>query len=654
MYRIALWSMLLSRLTGCSAIIGLEDVTHGEEKRRIGVQVRGLWEGSSGVALRLEADGINTLLTAFNGDSHFERVLDIGTSYAVTVAADPAQHSCVIEAGGNGVVSDADILTVSIACRVPEVMIALSGLWGWTFDSTQDTQRFAGSIAAQDVAFTVSGSRLTGASVGGIAAALGTKTTPIALPLGSSIVPIELTASGGLSKTYQLVFDRGGSVLEQVVYGKTSNPEAGDTLGFSAELSGDTLVVSAIFEDSAASGVNGNQADNSAGNAGAVYVFARTGTTWAQQAYLKASNPETGDEFGRSVAVSGDTLVVGATSEDSAASGVNGNQSDNSAVNAGAAYVFVRTGTTWAQQAYLKASNPGTGDQFGRSVALSGDTLVVGANGNDGTVYVFVRTGTTWTQQAYLKASNPEAGDQFGFPVTLFGDTLAVGAHREDSGVNGNPADNSAVWAGAVYVFVRTGTTWTQQAYLKASNPGAGDWFGFSVALSGDTLVVGAVGEDSAASGINGNSADNSTENAGAVYVFVRTGTTWTQQAYIKASNPGVGDWFGASVALSGDTLAIGAIGEASATAGVNGHQADNSMEGAGAVYVFLCMGAWTQQAYVKASNPGAGDHFGYSVALFGNTLAVGAIYEASGASGVNGNQADNNADSAGAVYVYR
>src|SRR5262249_15516067 len=151
-----------------------------------------------------------------------------------------------------------------------------------------------------------------------------------------------------------------------------SNSGAGDNFGLSVDVSGDTVVVGAPFEASAATGVNGNQADNSAPNAGAAYVFVRSGGGWSQQAYLKASNTSAGDRFGCYVAISGDTVVVGAPREDSAATGVNGDQGDNTAVEAGAAYVFVRSGTTWSQQAYLKASNTDAGDQFGESVFISG------------------------------------------------------------------------------------------------------------------------------------------------------------------------------------------------------------------------------------------------------------------------------------------
>ena len=155
------------------------------------------------------------------------------------------------------------------------------------------------------------------------------------------------------------------------------------------------------------------------------------------------------------------------------------------------------------------------------------------------------------------------------------------------TGINGNQSDNSAPNAGAAYVFVRNGTTWTQQAYLKASNTEAFDRFGIRAAISGDTAVIGAIGEDSAATGINGNQSDNSATDAGAAYVFVRSGSTWTQQAYLKASNAGAFDDFGYSVAISGDTAVIGAWEESSAATGVNGNQSNNSAGGSGAAYVF-------------------------------------------------------------------
>jgi hypothetical protein len=471
----------------------------------------------------------------------------------------------------------------------------------------------------------------------------------------------------------------------QQAYLKATNTGAVDNFGSSVAVSGDTVVVGAYQEDSNATGVNGNQADNSAFDSGAAYVFVRSGTTWTQQAYLKASNSGggdfqrgDGDRFGLSVAISGDTVVVGAPGEDSSATGVNGNQADNSAFDSGAAYVFVRSGTTWTQQAYLKASNSGGGDFqfpygdfFGMSVAVSGDTVVVGAPDEDssatdvngdqaddaafgaGAAYIFVRAGSTWTQQAYFKASNTGASDRFGSSVAVSGDTVVVGATGEDSnatGVNGDQADSS-VDSGAAYIFVRSGTTWSQQAYIKASNTGQYDEFGYSVAVAGDTVVVGARWESSIATGVNGNQADNSAHYSGAAYVFIRFGTTWAQQAYLKASNTGASDQFGSSVAVSGDTVVVGAIlASSDATRGtsMNG-------DGAGAAYVFVRFGiTWGQQPYLKASNPGLDDHFGWSVAVSGDTVVVGALYEDSGATGVNGSQSNNTADGSGAAYIFR
>src|SRR6266705_2053097 len=389
-------------------------------------------------------------------------------------------------------------------------------------------------------------------------------------------------------------------------YVKASNTGAADEFGFAVALSsdGNTLVVGAPDEASA-----GIETDNSAPSAGAVYVYTRSGATWTQQAYIKASNAEAGDQFGTSVALSsnGNTLAVGAIGEASALTGVtagivNETTAGNAAPGAGAVYVFTRIAGTWSQQAYVKASNTGAADNFGSSVALSGDgsTLAVGAIGEDGSaaeagaVYVFTRDlGGVWSQQApIVSASNAGALDLFGFSVALSGDgnTLAVGAIGEASAIGVTPTDNTAPSAGAVYVFTRSGTTWPQQAYVKASTIGAGDQFGFSVALSsdGNTLAVGAIGEASAATVIDGNQTDNTAPDAGAVYVYTRSGTTWAQQSYVKASNTGAGDHFGTSAALSSDgtTLAVGATGEDSSVTGINGNQADNSAPGAGAVYV--------------------------------------------------------------------
>jgi hypothetical protein len=478
----------------------------------------------------------------------------------------------------------------------------------------------------------------------------------------------------------------------------------GGTLeGHGVALSGDgnTLAVGAPYESSAAKGINGNQNDNSLYSAGAVYVFVRRNNAWSQQAYIKASNPGQSDKFGFVVSLSqdGNTLAVSAPGEASGAKGVNGNQNDDSIPEAGAVYVFTRSGTAWSQQAYIKASNtgePGVGDQFadgdrfGFSIGLSADgsTLAVGAIAEDsgakgingdqndnsqassGAVYVFSRSGTDWSQQAYIKASNTDANDLFGYSVGLSadGNTLAASAYDEDGSartING-PQDKMRRGAGAIYVFTRTGTTWAQQAYLKASNAETGDSLGYSLAISqdGNTIAGGAADEDCMLPGVFAGAAvvcdkDQPEDNSsGAVYVFVRDGTTWTQQAFIKSSHPGKEDWFGSRLTLSGDgnTLAVGAQVEDGGSKGINGKQDDESAEDAGAIYFFTRSGTtWTQKAYVKASNADAYDEFGSAMALSkdGKLMAVGARSESSAAKGVNGNQNDNSAQGAGAVYVF-
>ncbi|TDU66522.1 FG-GAP repeat protein [Prosthecobacter fusiformis] len=380
----------------------------------------------------------------------------------------------------------------------------------------------------------------------------------------------------------------------------------GDCFGWSVAVSGDTVVVGAREEDSSTPGVNGTPNEN-ASNSGAAYVFVRSGSTWSQQAYLKAAQVTMNDQFGDSVAVSGDTVVVGAYLEDGSTPGING-MPDELVGNSGAAYVFVRSGTEWSQQAYLKAAQVTGGDYFGASVAVSGDTVVVGATQEDsstpgvngtpdesasasGAAYVFVRSGTEWSQQAYLKAAQVTGDDYFGFSVAVSGDTVVVGAYQEDGstpGVNGTPNEGASA-SGAAYVFVRSGSTWSQQAYLKAAQVSASDQFGFSVAVSGDTVVVGAREEDSSTPGVNG-TPDESASASGAAYVFVRSGTEWSQQAYLKAAQVTASDYFGFSVAVSGDTVVVGAYQEDGGTPGINGTP-NELASGSGAAYIFTGLG---------------------------------------------------------------
>ncbi|MFN6322139.1 MAG: integrin [Burkholderiales bacterium] len=402
------------------------------------------------------------------------------------------------------------------------------------------------------------------------------------------------------------VFTRsGGSWSQQGSPIKATSPALGDRFGSAVALSndGNTLVV----------GAPGRNVD-----AGSAYVFVRSGISWTEEDNLTASNAEAGDGFGASVALSndGNTLAVGAPFEDSSVTGIN-QPSNELASNSGAAYVFVRSVASWNQEAFVKASNTDEQDNFGRAVVLSndGNTLAVGAPGEDsadsanqndetalssGAAYVYFRSGAAWdlTPPAYIKASNPDAQDAFGHSLALSGDgsTLAVGAYREASNatvIGGDQSNNSASDSGAVYVFLLSGTTWNQQAYVKASNAQADDQFGWSLALSsdGNTLVVGARYEDSNATGVGGGQTDVpiASSNSGAVYSFVRSGGTWAQRSYVKASNTGSGDQFAWSLALSadGNTLTVGANNEDSNATGVGGDPDNDGTLNSGAAYLY-------------------------------------------------------------------
>lgn len=463
------------------------------------------------------------------------------------------------------------------------------------------------------------------------------------------------------------------SMVDAIGYVKASNTEENDKFGYSIALSenGNTLVVGVPYESSNAFGIDGDQSNNDANESGAVYVFTLTGNTWSQQAYIKASNTEEGDWFGKSIAISidGNTLAVGAPYESSNTTIIDGNETNNDANDSGAAYVFSRLGSQWTQQAYIKASNTEAHDWFGSSLAVAdeGNILAVAAKGTDagGSVYVFKRADSAWSQQAIVEASNAEVGDWFGESVSLSndGNTMAVGAFLESSnatGINGDENDNSASGSAAVYVFSRNTDSWTQEAYIKASNSKAGIAFGESIALAadGDTLAVGATYENSNATGIGGDQYNQDAEHSGAVYVFTRSTGIWTQQAYMKASNTASNDYFGAAIALSadGNMLAATAYGENMKDTGIGGDQNNFGAVDSGAVYLFTrSADQWTQMAYIKASNTDTGDLFGTSIALSadGKTLAVGATNENSIATGVDGDQSNNNASNSGAVYIY-
>ena len=478
------------------------------------------------------------------------------------------------------------------------------------------------------------------------------------------------------------------AMLGAIGYLKAASVDPNDTLGTSVAISGDgtTVVVGVPGDDSAATGIDGNAALGGAPNSGAAYIFARTAGGWGQQAYVKASNTTLANSFGASVAIStdGSTIAIGAPGRATSAGavylfvrsgaswsqqsmltasnaegddrfgaalalsangsilavGAIGENSDgsgagnNSAADAGAAYVFSRTGVAWSQQGYLKASNAEEDDSFGSALALNaaGTLLAIGATGEtdgEGAVYVFADDGVTWTQSAYIKAPNAEPLDGFGSSLAMSadGNTLAIGAPYEDGTVTGaqafpidpppavpppdpnvppppgapNPLPTTfqglcaatvlrpavGCESGAVYIFALDAGAWSAQSYIKGSNNEYEDRFGTSVSMSadGDVVAIGSPVEGSSATGIEGNETLDDAPGSGAAYVYRLSSGTWSQQSYVKASNTGSNDAFGTSIALSSDAaaLVVGATGEAS----VSDDQNDNSAAAAGAAYLY-------------------------------------------------------------------
>ena len=391
--------------------------------------------------------------------------------------------------------------------------------------------------------------------------------------------------SAGTDAGSAYVYVRIGSVWSQQAKLTASDGSAGRYSGVSVSLSGDgnTALIGAPNADTAAST-----------SAGSAYVFVRNGGNWSQQAKLAASDGATWDFFGQSVSLSGDgnTALVCAFQDDTAGG-----------VDAGSSYVFVRSGSSWSQQAKLTASDGAAGDWFGQSVSLSGDgnTALVSAYTDDtvggtdaGSAYVFVRSGSSWSQQAKLMATDGAASDLFGWSTALSGDgnTALVGALWDDTTMGSD--------AGSAYVFVRSGSSWSQQAKLTASDGAANDNFGNSVSLSGDgnTALLGASKADTVGGG-----------DAGSAYVFVRSGTTWNQQAKLTANDGAASDRFGVSVSLSseGITALVGAPWD-DTSGGTD----------AGSVYVFTLGGKPSIITAPQSQSVGVGSNATFTVTVTG------------------------------------
>ena len=385
------------------------------------------------------------------------------------------------------------------------------------------------------------------------------------------------------------IFVRSGSTWTQQATLAASDGAANDQFGWSVAIDGGTAVVGAYVDDV---GANSNQ--------GSARVFVRSGSTWAQQATLTAPDGAANDLFGSAVTIDGDMAVVGGWNDQVGAT-----------IGQGSARTFSRAGSAWVGPDFkLLAPDGAAFDRFGSSVAIDGDTAVIGARFDDvgaifeqGSARVFVRSGSTWTQQATLTAPDGAELDQLGLSAAIDGFTVVVGANVDTVGANANQ--------GSARVFVRSGSTWTQQAVLTAPDGAANDELGRSVAIDGDTVVVGAYFDN-----VGANS------NQGSARVFVRSGSTWTQQAVLTAPDGAADDLFGRSVAIDGDTAVVGAYFD---DVGANSNQ--------GSARVFVRSGSiWTQQATLTGPDGAADDLIGYSVAIDGETVVVGALGDDVGA----------------------
>ncbi len=371
-----------------------------------------------------------------------------------------------------------------------------------------------------------------------------------------------------------------------------SDAAAGDLFGArvsNTSINCDTAVIGAYLDD---------DAGNSSGSA---YVFVKDGAGWTEQAKLTASDAAPNDLFGQSVSIASSTAAIGAYFDDDLGS------------HSGSAYIFQRSGTTWSENAKLVPSDGAEADQFGFSISLSGDTVVVGSPFDDdmgtdsGSAYVFRFNGTSWTQEAKLTAADGATGDLFGYSVSIDGDVVVAGAYS---------ADAAGVDSGAAYVFRFGGTSWAQEAKLVGSLTDKSDILGFAVSNTADTAVVGAIRGNNGAKGES--------------YVFRFDGSAWSEEARLTASDGGPKDDFGASVDISGDDVVIGAP------------RAGDGEKWTGAAYVYSRTGTvWTEDTKLFASDGAKDDLYGESVSISGAIIVVGSPRDDD--AGVN----------SGSAYVY-
>lgn len=434
------------------------------------------------------------------------------------------------------------------------------------------------------------------------------------------------------------IFSTQAQSWDEIIKVVASDRAAGDNFGHSVAISGNYAVVGVPRESEDVSGGNTLQ------EAGSAYIFEKNGSgSWVFQQKIVASNRAEYDSFGQSVAIDGDYIIVGTPFENNDALGA------NPVANAGCAYIFERNSSgNWLQIQKIVASDRAVGDNFGCSVSISNNFIIVGAHFEDenaagtgtmtnaGSAYIFERVGNDWIQQQKIVASDRGASDRFGMNVSISGSYAIVGTRFDGKDANGS---NILTQAGSAYIFERDGNNnWAQSAKIVASDREAGSYFGISVAISGDYAIIGASGEDKDVSG------GNNIDDAGAAYIFERNSSgNWIQQQKIIASDREELDNFGHSVSVSGIRAVVGARLESQDATG------GNTLSEAGSAYIFERNGSgnWLQAQKIVASDRGAQDEFGSSVAISNNNIIIGAPKEDQDASGT-GTLAE-----AGSAYIF-
>ncbi len=334
---------------------------------------------------------------------------------------------------------------------------------------------------------------------------------------------------------------------------------------------------------------------------GNVFPYDFSDVTLEQE--INNPSPTENDRFGSSVSIYGDSCIIGAYLEDTGED------------NAGSVYIFTRSGTSWSLEQEIHNPSPTADDYFGSSVAIYGDTCIIGAYQEDtggsaaGSVYIYTRSGTTWSLQQEIHNPSPTADDKFGYRVSIYSDSCIIGAYLEDTGEDD---------AGSVYIYTRSGTTWSLEQEINNPSPVADDKFGDRVSIYGDTCIISAYGDDTGES------------SAGSVYIYTRSGTTWSLEQEINNPSPTADDYFGYSVSIYGDTCIISASHE------------DTGFDQAGSVYIYTRSGTtWSLEQEIHNPSPTADDRFGFSVSIYSDTCIISASYEDTGESG------------AGSAYIY-